>query len=374
MARAFWATLPRTISLTVAVLPESVRQHQAYPAQHRYVPVVFSGNESQSPDCPGLLVGDTPVAENEGLDWPLRFLAPRLEDFHRNSMPVDALGVGVDHLNGPEALQLFRNAFLPIRSWTVRSTVCRDALLSLGVEERKIKVAADWAWLYQPATNLHEWAERAWTAIGVNPRAPLLVINPVNMIWRDFGVKREFARALDAVRRTYGFQIAFFCNECREGDFFDFAAAREIQQAMSEPSVIVPPEYYSPDEAIALIGCADVTVAQRYHFALQSILAGTIPVCIIRGQKMATLADELGLLRAGTIDSLSSDDLVRAFTDAIQNRTQWQHRLAVRRQEMNERAAHNLDLLLALPPYDSIAHDGILQRAWRRIKTAIPRS
>jgi polysaccharide pyruvyl transferase WcaK-like protein len=83
------------------------------------------------------------------------------------------------------------------------------------------------------------------------------------------------------------------------GDLFDFAAAREIQGAMSEPSVVVPAEYYSSDEAIALIGCADVTVAQRYHFAVESILAETVPVCIVRGQKMESLAGELGLLRGG---------------------------------------------------------------------------
>lgn len=176
MARAFWRTLPRDIRLTVAVLPESARQHQPYPEQHKYVPVVFSGNENPSPDCPGLLVGDTPVAESEGLDYPLRFLAPRLEGFHRNSMSVDALGVGVDRLNGPEALQFFRSAFLPIRSWTVRSAACRDALLSLGVEPARIKVAADWAWLI---------SRRPISRNGPNVHGPRLELTHARLCWRS---------------------------------------------------------------------------------------------------------------------------------------------------------------------------------------------
>ncbi|MGA3028877.1 MAG: hypothetical protein ABSF98_29405 [Bryobacteraceae bacterium] len=374
MARAFWRKLPLDIHLTVALLPESARAHQPWPQRHAYVPVVYAGNENDSADCPGLLAGDTPVAENEGLDWPIHFLAPRLDHFHRRSLPVDALGVGVDRLTGAEALQLFRRSFLPIRSWSVRSHACRDALLAMGVDDGRIKVGADWAWLHQPEGNLREWAGKVWAALGVDARARLLLVNPVNMIWRDSIVKRELAAALDAAKRAFGFQIAFFCNECRAGDFFDFAAAREIQGAMSEPSVIVPPEYYSPDEAIALIGFAAVTVAQRYHFAVESILAGTVPVCIIRGQKMASLADELGLPRAGTVDCPASGKLVAAIGDALRNRARWQRRLARLKRSMARRAAHNLDLLWTLPPYNTMARaGGMLQLVGRTIRRLVTR-
>jgi polysaccharide pyruvyl transferase WcaK-like protein len=375
MARTFWQTLPQDIHLTVPLLSESSRQHEPYPQQHEYIPVDFAGNENSSADCPGLLVGDTPVAENEGLDWPLRFLAPRLEHFHRRSAPVDAVGVGVDRLTGSEALQLFRRSFLPIRSWTVRSRNCRDALLAMGVDAARIKVGADWAWLHQPKNNSREWAENTWSALDIDARAPLLVINPVNMIWRDARVKRALASAFDAARRALGFQIAFFCNECREGDFFDFAAVREIQGLMSQPSAVVPPEYYSPDEAIALISFADVTVAQRYHFAIESIFAKTVPVCVIRGQKMASLADELGLLRAGTVDHVESEVLLAAIGDALQNKIQWQRRLASGKRRLAERAAHNLDLLWTLPPYNSVAPArGIFQIAARNMRRLISRS
>ena len=121
MARAFWESLPAEVSLDVPLAPEAAGQHEPYPPQHRYLRVDLDGGETAQGPVPGLLVGATPVTAYEGLDWPLRFLASRLLQFHRAKRPVDAVGVGVDHLDDAEAQRIFREAFAPIRSWTVRS-------------------------------------------------------------------------------------------------------------------------------------------------------------------------------------------------------------------------------------------------------------
>jgi hypothetical protein len=114
MARAFWDALPENVRLEIPLFPEHVRQREPYPLRHRYLPVHWEGNEnSHVESMPGLLVGDTPVTEAEGLHWPLGFLEPRLEHFHRRGLPVDALGVGVDRLQsaaarGPSVWRLAR--------------------------------------------------------------------------------------------------------------------------------------------------------------------------------------------------------------------------------------------------------------------------
>ena len=302
-------------------------------------------------DLPGLLVGDTPVAENEGLDWPLRFLAPRLSRFHRERLPTDALGVGVDCLKGAEARELFACGFLPIRSWTVRTESCRRALIDLGVDSGRIALGADWAWLYRPFAERASWAESVWSVLGIDPRRPLLVSNVVNMVWKDDHVKDSIAGAFDVLHRDLSLQIAFFCNETRPGDFFDYEAARDIQRRMREPSVIVPHEYYSPDEALALLRAATVTVGQRYHFAVETILAGSVPVCIVRGRKMTGLVEELGLPVAGRIESVDTDVLIDCVKQVLANREAWRARLQCERQRMRERASHNLDLIGRMPPY-----------------------
>jgi len=130
-------------------------------------------------------VGATPVTESEGLHFPLQFLAPRLQHFHRLGLPVDAIGVGVDHLSSAAAKSIFDEAFRPIRSWTVRSSFCRDALLSLGVSESAVRVGADLAWTYKSDRSLDDWADGVWRRAGIDPSRPLLVANVVNMQWRN---------------------------------------------------------------------------------------------------------------------------------------------------------------------------------------------
>jgi polysaccharide pyruvyl transferase WcaK-like protein len=348
MARAFWQHLPKHVSLEVPLFAESQRQHEPYPPQHRYQAVDWDGNENRGAQIPGLLVGDTPVTEAEGLHWPLRFLAPRLQHFHKLGLPVDAVGVGVDRLQSADGLALFRENFSAIRSWTVRSFDCRDALVSMGVPKARIRVGADLAWLYRPVRDLHEWAKDFWRRLGIETERPLLVVNVVNMFWRDaLEARRNIASALDHSSRRFDLQIAFFCNECRGGQFFDFEAAREVAGFTSMPAKLVPNEYYSPDEALALIRCASVVVAQRYHSIVEAVLAGVPPVGILRGQKMKTLAAELCIPVGGLVDQLDRVALDSAIGEAIENRNAVLSRVAEASRRLTNRAALNLSFLEA---------------------------
>ena len=354
MARAFWEQLPANIVLDVPLFPESARQHAPYPPGHHTWPVDQRGNESGAARRPGLLVGGTPVTEAEGLHWPMEFLVPRLTHFHRLGLPVDAVGVGVDHLESAAARALFTEAFLPIRSWTVRSPMCREALQSLGVAASRIRVGADWAWLHAPRADLAEWARKAWRDLGIDPDRPLLVANVVNMQWRGLReCRRNIAAALAAAAARWDLQIGFFCNECRDGEFFDAVAAREIGALMTVPAALVPNAYYAPDEAVALLRCATVTVGQRYHFVVESVLAGTVPVAIPRGQKMVDLAAEIGIPTAGSVVSVDRDELVEKIAEAVNGRQSLLDRLQRERQSLAARAALNLAFLKELPPYDA---------------------
>src|ERR1700682_644839 len=121
MAWAFWNHIPDDLLLDVPLLPESARQPEPYPSRHRYVPVDWQGNECAATRLPGLLVGDTPVTDAEGIHWPIAFLAPRLRHFHQHGLPIDVIGAGVEGCESAEGRALFREVFAPIRSWTVRS-------------------------------------------------------------------------------------------------------------------------------------------------------------------------------------------------------------------------------------------------------------
>jgi polysaccharide pyruvyl transferase WcaK-like protein len=347
MARAFWEALPPGLRLTVDLFPNHAHQREPYPDAHDYVILDWDGRPaSATSPMPGLLVGDTPITESLGLGWPLRFLAPRLRAFHEVGQPVDAVGVGVEPLRSSEARELFARDFRPLRSWTVRSEACLTALLDMGVAEDRVEVGADWAWLYRPRRDLRVWGGSTWAGLGVDPGRPLLVVNVVNEIWRgNRGVKAAIAAALDELTGSNEFQVAFFCNEVREGDFFDLAAARETQELMKTRSVIVPHLYWAPDEVLGLLAHATVTLAGRYHFVVESVLAGVPCVGIARSEKVQGLFAELGEEPAGTMESLQPDRVVERVLRMREHRNEAVRRLEGARDRLAARAGRNLRLV-----------------------------
>jgi polysaccharide pyruvyl transferase WcaK-like protein len=346
MARAFWDALPPEARLTVDVFPNHANQRAPYPDRHEYVVLDWTGAPLAPARGPGLLVGDTPVTESLGVDWPLRFLAPRLRAFHDAGRPVDALGVGVEPLRSDEAKAIFARDFRPIRSWTVRSAACRRALVDLGVAEDSVVVGADWAWLYRPRRDLRAWAAETWSRLGVDPGRPLLVANVVNERWRGrTGIKAAIAAALDALSRDHGFQVAFFCNEVREGEFYDQAAAEETRALMATRSVMVPNLYWEPDEALGLLAHATVALAGRYHFIVESVLADAPPVVIARSEKVLDLLADLEVAPAGTMEGVEASRILDGVLGAARDREERVGRLIAARARLAARAARNLELL-----------------------------
>lgn len=349
MARAFWRALPPAVTLEVPLFAESAGHRDPYPARHRYHPVDYYGGESHIAHWPGLLVGATPVAEAEGLHFPLEFLRTRLQPFHERGIPVDAVGVGVEPLHGPEAKALFADAFFQVRSWTVRSQHSRAALLDLGISPDRIRVGADWAWLHTPQIDI-EWARQTWQTAGVDLERPLVVVNTVNMQWRH-ATARSLAEALDQIADRFDAQLAFFANDSRDGDFFDTAAGRDLAACLRHPLHFAPRQYYSADEAIALLSLATITLGQRYHFLIQSVLAGSLPIAISRGPKILDLAQELELLTAGTVTELDPAHAFAVCHQALAERTVRRARLDAVQAALRSRAEENNSFLRELTPY-----------------------
>lgn len=345
MNRAFWDALPPEVELDVEVFPNAALQREPYPSRHRYLTLDWEGRPGPaSPGLPGLLVGDTPVTDSLGVGWPLRFLGPRLDAFHAAGQPVDALGIGVEPLASAEARAIFAASFLPIRSWTVRSGRCRDSLLELGVDPARVAVGCDWAWLYRRRADRSEWAREVLVRAGWDGRAPLVLANVVNEIWSGRApAKRALARALDRVAAR-GAQVAFFCQEMRAGEFFDQAAAAEVRAAMARPSALVPPEYYTPDEALALVAHASVALSSRYHFTVQSVLADVVPVTLARSPKMTGLLAELGAAPVSTLDDVDEEAVARELGRVLDAGEGERARLSALRERLAARAARNLEL------------------------------
>ena len=338
---------------TVEVWDPSSPVINTFPRQYRYVDWKddLNNNQSVKSSRAALLVGGTPVAAEWGIDWPLRALADRLRFCHAEGIPVHAVGVGVDSLYGEEARQIFIDAFRPITSWTVRTFDCRSALLDLGVPSEKIVVGADLAWLFSPNVADKQWAYDLWKSLGVDMSKPLLGVNAVNERWSGpTYVKKAIADALDRLIREMGMQVAFLCNETREGDYFDACAAREVSGIMKEDAVLVPNEYFTPSQMVALLSFCTITLSQRYHFTVLSILAAAVPISFARGQKMISLLKDMGEEPVGTMEACDPEYLGDQIRHVLSNKSDIRARQQLSAKDLRERAKDNFMFINAMRP------------------------
>ena len=325
-------SLKRTEVLPQGVRYLSVKDSEAIEASIREADMV-------------LLIGDTPVMDQWGLAWPLLANAEKLRLCHELGKTVHALGVGVDRLQNQEGLQIFQESYLPIASWSVRSKHCKQALLNMGVNEERIVVGADWAWLMSPRID-SEWANESLQKAGASTDRLPIGVNLVNEIWKDdVEMKKAWGSLLDRLIEKYDAQVFFFCNESREGGYFDQAAAAEVRQLMSHPSVMVPNRYYEPEQMISLLSCMQLTLSQRYHFTLFSVLADVYPISIQRGQKMEGLNQELDLPFVGDMTHLDEESIEREIAAVLSDPEAKMEPLRVGRKHLETRAMNNLSLV-----------------------------
>ena len=325
----------------------SLERAQVLPQGIRYLSVRDSGAIEESIRQADLvfLVGDTPVMDQWGLTWPLLANAKKLLLCHELGKAVHALGVGIDRLEDPEGLRIFRKSSVPIASWSVRSENCKRALLEMGVPTENIVVGADWAWLLCPEID-SEGASARLRQSGAASDKVNIGVNLVNEIWQDnLEIKQAWGSLLDRLIEKFDAQVFFLCNESRSGDYFDQAAAEGVRQNMHHSSFMVTNRYYEPDEMISLLTCMQVTISQRYHFTLFSVLADVYPISIQRGQKMEGLNQELDLPYVGDMSHLEEGVIEKEIEEVLNDPEAKLQPLRVCRKHLESRAAYNLSLV-----------------------------
>ena len=114
---------------------------------------------------------------------------------------------------------------------------------------------------------------------------------------------------------------------------------------MRHPSIMVTNRYYEPDQMISLLSRMHLTISQRYHFTLFSILADVYPISIQRGQKMEGLNRELDLPFVGEMTHLDEESIEREIEAVLNDAEAKMEPLRVRRKHLEGRAMNNLSLL-----------------------------
>lgn len=298
-----------------------------------------------------VFAGGTPVSDVLGA-WPLSDVVPLVKSAEARKAPVAFVGVGIEGLREARSRAVFVREIVPrVRHWSVRSSRDRQRLTEYGVAPDAVTVAADMAWLIEPAAS--DFGRERLARLGLDLRRPLVGVNLMNenhVLDRQPEMAAALAGAIDAVVEALDGQAVFLANEVRDDPTFDTAAAMRIMSLMTrkDRAVLLPADYLAPREMMSIIGCCALTMSMRYHFCLFSAKQQVPFIAILRSDKVADLCRDLGWDAAVVPGAFAAADVVGLGTRLTGARDAYVQQLRHATETMAERALRNVLALDAL--------------------------
>jgi polysaccharide pyruvyl transferase WcaK-like protein len=291
-----------------------------------------------------VFAGGTPIMDCLG-KWPLSEVAPLVEDARRRGKPVVFAGIGTEGLHREESRRIVGEQLGAwTRQWTVRSQFDYERLVDYGVPAERIQVAADMAWLLNPASP--DWGRQRLRDWGIDPHRRLLGVNLLaekHVMAREPRLFAKLAEFLDLAIENHEAFVVFLSNEVREEATFDKAAAIGTLAAMRHrnQAFIAPNEYLAPQQMCSLIANCRATVSMRYHFCLFSALQ-TVPfLALKRSDKVADLCSDLEWPYGTGMNELTVAGLTELFDHMASHHASAPGRLSERTLKLRRRAYEN---------------------------------
>jgi polysaccharide pyruvyl transferase WcaK-like protein len=215
--------------------------------------------------------------------------------------------------------------------------------LALGVATDRVTVAADVAWLLQPvgtdfgAQVLRRHGLNGYRLLGVNVNAEH------SLVEREPKLFEKLAAVLDMLIEEHQVRVMFLCNEVREGETFDKAAALNVLSYMRHKgeAVAIPNEYWTPQQMMSVIAACNLTLSTRYHFCLFSALQGIPFLAIKRSDKVADLCEDLIWPFGAALGSIDAAELCHQGGILLRAEAREQWSMGDHVAKMRERAWRN---------------------------------
>jgi polysaccharide pyruvyl transferase WcaK-like protein len=240
--------------------------------------------------------------------WPLDEVGPLVRAAREGNRPVVFVGAGTERLQRPESQAIVANVLAPcVEHWTVRSGRDRERLVSWGVAQDRVTVAADLAWLIPPQSV--DFGRDTLRKLNLPGQEPIIGVNLNNepvVLERQPRFFEKLGEFLDRLIESRGATVLFFCSEVREGPSFDKAAAQRVLALMkhSNRAALLPNRYWTPQELLSLIACCHMVVSMRYHVCLFSALQRVPFLALQRSDKVRDLCADIQWPYGFTLDNL----------------------------------------------------------------------
>lgn len=295
------------------------------------------------------VVGGTPIQEASG-EWPMSELKGLLRSIERRKAPVAFVGVGVENLHCGGKRSLFSNEFAPrVHHWSPRSNRGRERLIEYGVPESRITLAADLAWLIEPATP--DFGQKRLQALGIDPQSKVIGVNLAHELFDEHPHLAEtLARELDTLVTDTDSRIIFFVHDVSEVADRDLAAAQKIMARLQHPdrALAVPNEYYTPRQMMSLIGCCQQTISMHYHFSIYSALQGVPFLTLHQIDKVLDLCADMDWTDSVFQPDFAPESLIRESRRLHSAAASTNQRLSASVNRMKQLANENIVSLHAL--------------------------
>lgn len=292
-----------------------------------------------------VFAGGTPIQDGLG-GWPLDRVAPIVRHAKEWKRPVVFVGVGVEQLKQEGSTAKFRADIAPtVAHWTVRSASDHQRLLDMDVPADRIMVAADMAWLLEPASR--DFGRKALADhLPLDDGRPLVGVNinaELTMLQDSPRMFEILAAALDRIVSEHSARIIFLSAETRDEPTYDLAAGKRVAALMERAAdvIVFPNTYLSPPEMMSIIGECQLAISSRYHFCLFAALQGVPFLPLKRSDKIADLSTDLAWTHGCTIREMQSGPLAQQARQLLQTSGPELERLTLRIREMRERAHKN---------------------------------
>jgi polysaccharide pyruvyl transferase WcaK-like protein len=288
--------------------------------------------------------GGTMIGDELGLSFPLRYnlkLFSLAKIFRKKTA---LLSVGANKLRSKSGVSMAREIIGLCDIVTLRDEESREVCLELYTGCDCV-ATSDPAFLLEA----HETERTKRIKNNLMGKGKIFGVNVVNEVWaQENSYKRAIADACNYLYTQYGYAPVFFCNEVREGEFFDFDANSRTAELLKFDYQILEPVYYSPEEMIDIISCFDFVMGMRMHSLIFAAIAGTPFIGISRVDKVDNFMRMFGLKSSGSIDNCDSRQLVSDVECLLNNRKNFKSQLTDRVDLLRKECLKNVQLLRSL--------------------------
>ncbi len=222
---------------------------------------------------------------------------------------------------------------------TVRDIGSRDELQMLGVTKPPVYVTAD------PVMAMHPVDKQLGRAIlrrsGLEGATPLVGFSVRE--WKDWApYKQVLALTADRIVEEFGARIVFLPMQQP-----DVATAEKIAGLMTQPATVLTDEF-GTNELLSLVGNLTMMVGIRLHALIFAAIMQVPLIGVSYDPKVAGFLESIGETPAGTLATVSAEDLLakvrELWPDGGQAQTRQNRYVSV----LRERAFHNAELAVAL--------------------------